>query len=886
MKRNYIVTLFVAILCTLSSFAQNIREVTLSEAYELASEIMNHKDVDYYYRETKTIFWYIFVDAEPMKGWEHEAYIITIPKIVSTNASHNDIIESIKVKEVSYPQYSDLIELNVKKRYQSIANIKPFVKKSNDTNSDNVAVANRTYALIISGGITKTSNHERYWNDCSFIYQTLVNKYIIPKENIFPIMSDGDNPEDDQHLVKGGYASQNLDLDKDGIKDIYLSATKANIVNTLSYLENLLQKNDHLFIYVIDHGGRDSNGSYICLWNHEKLYDHELATLLESFSNKSVNINLVLGQCYSGGFVEKIDLPGCVVASACKKDQSSYACSTIPYDEFVYHWTCAINEANHVGNKIYSDTDANDRVTMKEAFEYADYHDRLKDSETPQYKSTPISIGEDLAFNNLVPEYDLYIKDNEEDTGKEPNTSTYIFWKSPSVWVRNYPDSIEQHENPYYSLNHTSACVYVRVHNRGKADYKGGKWLHAYWAKAATDFSKSEWKGDELYEDTIVSGGHIRAKHLGAIKAGEYEDFYLDWTLPSDILNESQNGTEKHHFCILARIMDTAFDDEKAVDVNSKFEIKQSNKIAQKNVSVIYKEDLQKDINVYIKNISSTKQYCSLEFIPKASFDEALYEKANIELRMSPDLYKGWTNGGSQSNNVARPIGRPTSVRFISKDSRLYNIDLEPRQVGKVAMNIKFNTVPTNTETYTFDLIQRDENDSIIGGETFVIHSPNPSQNPANIICHSSDNGTNILSVENNNDHFSSFSWIDSKGNIISQNDYLETTPSMQDEEYSVIAYTHEGEASVGSIMLGNIFGIEYLSLDSDILSMRFSHAAPNNAFISIRDILNGSIINTELVETGTLSKNISIASLPKGSYIVTYSINDEIIDTKKVTKQ
>lgn len=63
------------------------------------------------------------------------------------------------------------------------------------------------------------SNYERYWNDCSFIYQTLVNKYGVPKENIFPLMSDGDNPNEDMRLTTGGFASQSLDLDNDGVNE-------------------------------------------------------------------------------------------------------------------------------------------------------------------------------------------------------------------------------------------------------------------------------------------------------------------------------------------------------------------------------------------------------------------------------------------------------------------------------------------------------------------------------------------------------------------------------------------------------------------------------------------------------------------------------------------
>ena len=39
------------------------------------------------------------------------------------------------------------------------------------------------YAVIINGGRNKLTNHERYWNDCSFLYQTLRHVYRIPKQS-------------------------------------------------------------------------------------------------------------------------------------------------------------------------------------------------------------------------------------------------------------------------------------------------------------------------------------------------------------------------------------------------------------------------------------------------------------------------------------------------------------------------------------------------------------------------------------------------------------------------------------------------------------------------------------------------------------------------------
>lgn len=169
-----------------------------------------------------------------------------------------------------------------------------------------------------------------------------------------------------------------------------------------------------------------------------------------------MNVNVVLGQCFSGGFIDDLTKAGCVVATASTGSEYSWACGDIPYDEFVYQWTTAINGANHRGAKVYPDTDKNGRITMDEAFIYAKNHDR-RSAEHPQYVSTPLSVGEDLAFNYLAPAVDIYIKDNPEDTGKEPNMTTDEFWKSPSIWVRNQDDGIEIHENPVYSPNHLAS---------------------------------------------------------------------------------------------------------------------------------------------------------------------------------------------------------------------------------------------------------------------------------------------------------------------------------------------------------------------------------------------------------------------------------------------
>lgn len=220
---------FSCLFSTVSS-AQTTKSVSKSDALSIAQRQFVGKDVDYYIlSNSSSAVWNIFVDAEPMKGWQHDCYVLTIPK--STTSDINTIIPR-KVSRRMPPQ-EDYDPLLVKNRYGSNANSKPQVKKAASSNSNNEA-AQRTYAIVLSGGVNKNSNYERYWNDCSFIYQTLVNKYSIPKENIYPIMSDGNNPAADMRSISGGYKTQPLDLDNDGVDEIKLAATKANVKDILN----------------------------------------------------------------------------------------------------------------------------------------------------------------------------------------------------------------------------------------------------------------------------------------------------------------------------------------------------------------------------------------------------------------------------------------------------------------------------------------------------------------------------------------------------------------------------------------------------------------------------------------------------------------------------
>ena len=45
-------------------------------------------------------------------------------------------------------------------------------------------VSDHFYAVILSGGRSRLMNHERYWNDCAFLYRTLRHDCHLPQQHI------------------------------------------------------------------------------------------------------------------------------------------------------------------------------------------------------------------------------------------------------------------------------------------------------------------------------------------------------------------------------------------------------------------------------------------------------------------------------------------------------------------------------------------------------------------------------------------------------------------------------------------------------------------------------------------------------------------------------
>lgn len=144
--------------------------------------------------------WLIFVDSSPGQGWEHLCYTVEYPKFMKTGVDP----ESFLVNPIKHmlPPDGTLTPLYVLLPFKTNIDHRPYVKKAS-LNEIQLEEGARTYAVIINGGGTTTMNNERYWNDCSFVYQTLTNRFGVPKKNIYPVMANGGDSQDNMSSYEG-----------------------------------------------------------------------------------------------------------------------------------------------------------------------------------------------------------------------------------------------------------------------------------------------------------------------------------------------------------------------------------------------------------------------------------------------------------------------------------------------------------------------------------------------------------------------------------------------------------------------------------------------------------------------------------------------------------
>ena len=321
-------------------------------------------------------------------------------------------------------------------------------------------------------------------------------------------------------------------------------------------------------------------------------------------------------------------------------------------------------------------------------------------------------------FNPSLPgnSMDYYIRDTNDDFGAEPNPTILPLWLSEDIWVRQQNDglTVREHQNPIYGQTN---YIYVRLRSRNCVPVEDGQ-LYVYFSKASTglDWPK-HW--NDYYE--ITSNGPVLAGDVVAnapfsvpddLRAGEERILEIPWTNMPD---PEDFDAEKHHFCILARLVSNQ--DPIGVEVaDLGVNGRNSNNVSWKNITILEKDPIvgpPPSGSVFIRRGTQTWNEIRLN-APVLPRHVPCQSQGSIHIALNNNLKNVWESGGEQGSGFTQTSNAFT---WTAEEMALKRLNLQDT-VASYLLTATFEPY-ANARACVFDVVQTDTLGNLIGGERF-----------------------------------------------------------------------------------------------------------------------------------------------------------------------
>lgn len=874
--------------------------ISEDEALNIAKSWYNNRtDVDYYIGHTSLIdnefecdasvlndsslwvtmnqHWLIVVDEEPDKNWSHNCgYIYVQSEKYKGNATR-----SVKLQGKMLPSNVDLKMCNHRNLYGANSTMKPSLNYGDI--APVTSINSNTYAVILNCASGKNDFLERYWNDCSYIYKVLKERYGVDGDNIFTLM--GDNaPSDSLKLADGsGYAAVSHDLDNDGFGDNFYPATLNGLATLKENLGTSIDGSCQLFVFVVGNSGysEESEQYFLQLWDGQHILAHNFGLWFNDLTVR--NISFILGQSMAEGFAEELAGTGRVITYSTGQTESAASCENIPFTEFLYNWATAMHGFDFNGNSIGSDSDENGKITVEEAYFYAK---GLETNTNSGIYSYPLSIQEDLAINNIPDRVDLYVRDSNSDTGKEPDTISR-YWQSPDIWVRMQPDGIEHQEDEILNFtttdNFPKVYAYVRVWNRGQDDYStANQFLHLYWTNLMLNSDRRVWMGEARSTFNKIYSNELYPTRLTSVITSENcQIFAFEVSLPQDFIRAYNYHAIPLNF--LARLSNSermGYADPIEAAEATIASIKESNNIAQHS-RCVYDSNVR-DFNFYVMPDSLECIYKVNAITPQA------FDYLEMAMELSPTAYQNWQANGSVANDVVTYSSNPRKFYLCSEESSISKISV--RESGD-SIRFSYNFISQSPllagQRFDVDLL-RYENSSgkLVSGTTVTVNYPEIGENLVPVIDVELENGMYSLR-ETNIDVPATYEWSDDGGNSVGTGKTIELDAAVAAGTYSLRVASDNGFVNYATVNLDNVPIIESVSPNPFVnnIEITLSRPANNNTMIIINGVTSTNIHKEFLMHSGESQISILTSDYPSGTYLVSVVENGIVLGSAQIIK-
>lgn len=824
------------------------------------------KDTIVYGQKLVGEYWLLLVDQMPGANWEHPCKYVFVDRICNESSV-------CTIDTVCPPYEIEMERCGYATQTYSVDNNEKLVIPTRF--SAHTGESSHTYAVILSGGINKKSNEARYWNDCSFIYNTLTKSYNVPKQNIKVLMSDGQSDAEDLNVgdfTDPVYISSPLDLDGDGLPEIEYPCKKSYLQMVIDDLTSKLSDEDHLLVFVTDHGGRNKTKSYICLWDGEKISSDEFADI---FSGVNAGyITFVMGQCYSGGFTQSLKSDNRIVISACEADQTSFANERIPFDEFLCQFTSFVNGYDPYGNEISTTSGR----TIKDAFIYAKENDVYSEGwnkmyETPTCSMLENSTAEDLSFSVIPPVVDLCL-DNTGITDEE-----LLSADNPNIDVRLLNEGNEEVTVYDFDIDNNfpkRANVEIRLYNHGVKEYKGDSADVSFWGYRASlglpvsDFTTDNGDGVKALsiripiDEIIKPGEHVTKKHQCVINDGRHYPIgkvnYLAYI--SDNTNKgcdscwSMNDMKSEYSkCAMKNVFDLKYGKPNSVNMSS------------------------------VKKLCDEKGYRLLvEECPDNEM--SLFEKADVVLFGGANDFDVRGSSALLSENITKAFVR-SGVK-ISGTSEFRNVMFGENDSDTLSLECNFHAdKKTNTENIlSFKAsLYEETTGNLIGTQIFRVKQLARPKIDLDVETNKIDGQQNYVYVYYVSED-ADFHWFNESGDYVGEGRKINVTYSGKNEVFTAVAKSvSDGAIASAKVMVNFYSVIRSIQIDKSRqkVTLEFVYPSEKPFQIVVAPLDNISRKETYYVEKGSRSFTFYSDSVVNKICMLSIIVDGKVIESHKI---
>ncbi len=381
----------------------------------------------------------------------------------------------------------------------------------------------------------------------------------------------------------------------------------------------------------------------------------------------------------------------------------------------------------------------------------------------------------------LTSPVDLWMKDDAKDMGVTPNNMDnpkYTFWESDDIWIRNYKDGVEQHQNPIYRKGEP-VYVYARIRNRGVVSSSPAR-LMLRWAHAGISLDYNAFQG-MMSITGLELGGPITPISISipSIPPGGSVVVSAPWFIHDPRSYDSLTKGKDWHYCMLAEVEspEDPILDQYSYSCIGDY-VKSRNNVVMKN---IYNIEIGSDDNSFIEGIVSIhnpyeddhKFTLSVEDLSEDG--HKLAEVATVSLELSSNLHNAMMRNGATLRSFN---SFPLENRLTLESDHAYvdNLQLPPKELGVVNVKFNFDAKQALKEgVYGCRVLFIDnQTGAVLGGETYrITKHPRPAFDAKFDI--EKDHSLHLLKAEEINEP-ASYRWRDHEGRVIGEGPQLKCT--------------------------------------------------------------------------------------------------------------